>query len=477
MSGNRTSSVCGIAVPMRIAVLISVLGGCGGGGGSGSELPSASLTVAVSDVFGEPAEHAQVEVLSLSTGKTLKATTDSIGKVRFARMPAGIASIHASDDPQGDVALSGSSGRIELAEGAVLDVNVALRPEGDPFAAVRPSWVEASKPGADGHSVDVAFDIYSFTGVQALFLAGCEPDTADDTPVFRSNCVEDSVAFDAPYDAPGYTKALDGAPVPGGGATPFSVAVLLDQGGAIALNDSADVRLFAVKYFLSMLNAEDRVVLSAFASDDIAGPRALLPDKPVTMLPDDVSPTFAASDKAALFPIVDSLGALEGGASPLYAAIDRMLDFTAQNTSPDRRRAVVVLTTGVDKTCGSAAQCLTARQTLTTKARSTGVSIIVIGLGSGSEPVDIVALSELAEGSSGALLWTNDSSQLPAMIRGLSQILDGSAETFEARYQIQSPTDGAFHSGHTVLGKVTVQFTLCPFDCFSVDVPFAARIP
>ena len=441
--GNRRRSVCSVAVPLRFAVLISVLAGCGGGGGSGSELPTASLTVAVSDVFGEPAEHAQVEVIALSTGKTLKAGHRSAGRVRFARIPAGTASIHASDDPLGDVALSGSSGHIELAGGAALDVNVALRPEGDPFAAVRASWVEASGASADGGSVNMSFNLYSFTNVQGLYLVGCEPDDADDTPLFRSNCVKDPVAFDAPYDAPGFAELL-GTPVPGGAAAPFSVAVLLDQGRAISLNDSSDVRLFAVKYFLSMLQAEDRVLLTAFASDDAAGPRALLPHQPVSMLPDDVSPTFAASDRAMLFPLVDSLAALEGGASQLYAAIDRMLDFTAQNTLPGTRRAVVVCTTDADKTCGSADQCLSARQALVSKARATGVSIVVIGLGSESEPVDVVALSELAAGTSGALLWTNYPRQLPALFRGLLQILDGSAETFVAHYRIQSLTDGVF---------------------------------
>ncbi len=477
MSGNRTRTV-GIALPMRIALMVAILGGCGGGGGS--DATNATLVVAVSDALGEPAERALVEVYFFANGpsRPISATTDSSGKVRFARVPAGTASINASqsDSVLPGITFSGSSGPIAVPDGAEFNVNVTLRPEGDPFAAVRASWVEASGFSADGRSVDMAFDFYSFTNVQGLYLASCSPDDDDDAPAFRPNSVEDTVVFDAPYEAPDRTERL-GVPVPGGAAAPFSAAMLLDQGRAIAQNDSADVRLFAVKYFLSMLHPEDRVLLAAFASDDTAGARALLPFEPVTTLPNDVSPTFAASDRAALFPIVDSLAALEGGASPLYAAIDRMLDFTARNTPLGRRRAVVVLTTGVDTTCGSAAQCLTARQALVSKARATDVSIVVIGLGSESEPVDVVALSELANGTSGALLWTNDPRQLPTLVRGLLQILDGSAETFEAHYRIQSPTDGAFRSGRTVLGKITVESNVCPWDCYTIDAPFAARIP
>ncbi len=478
---------CGIAAPARIVVVALVLlGGCGGGGGSGSEPPTASLTVVVSDVLGQPVGHAQVEAFGSGIRKSLRATTDAGGRVRFAHVPAGTASIYVSDDSPSGVSFSGSSGSIQVADGSALEINVALLPVGDPFVAVRASWVEASGASADGRSVDMAIDLYSFTvsidqydsptSVLGLNLANCSPDSADDTPAFRPNCVEGSGAFDAPYEAPGYDERL-GTTIPGGAAAPFSVAVLLDQGRAMALNDSADVRLFAVKYFLSMLHAEDRVLLAAFASDDPAGPRALLPDAPVTMLPDDVSPTFAASDGAVMFPIVDSLATLEGGASPLYAAIDRMLDFTSQNTPPGRRRAVVVLTTGPDGTCGSTAQCLTARQALASKARANGVSIVVIGLGSASQPTDVVALSELAEGTSGALLWTNDPHQLPTLFRGLLQVLEGSADTFETHYLIQSPTDGAFQSGRTVHGTANVEVNYCPFDCWSIDVPFAARIP
>ena len=473
MRRNRASSVDGIAVAIRIAVLISLLSGCGGGGGSGSEQGTGSLTVSVSDALGDPAGNVRVDLFTLA--RSFKAKTDRNGRVRFARVPAGTASIFVSDPSPSGVSFTGSSGSIEVADGASLDVNVTLRPDGIAFAALRASWAEASAPSADGRAVDVAFDLYSFTNVGTLYLPGCSPDGTDDTPAFRPNCVEGPVAFDAPYEAPGNAERL-GAPIAGSAAAPFSVAVLLDQGGTIALKDPDDVRLFAVKHLLSMLHAEDRVLLAAFASDDAAGQRALLPSQPTSTFPDGVSPTFAASDRAELFPIVDSLAALEGGASPLYAAIDKMLDVTAQNTPPAARRSVVVLTTDVDKTCGSATQCLAARQALLDKAVATGTSIVVVGLGSESQPVDVLGLSELAAGAGGALLWTDDPHQLPALARGLLQILDGSAETLAAHRTIQTSTDGAFQTGRSVLGKVTVEFTPCPLDCYAIEVPFAARI-
>jgi hypothetical protein len=487
MKRGKTDSVAYARHKSIALLLVALLGGCGGGGGSGSaapgQSPTGSLVVTVQDPLGEPLAHAHVEVWSMSSVKISKGNTDSSGRVRFARVPAGTVYVQAFAPAElvRGVTFSGNAGQLQILNGGALEVGVRVGPEGGPFAALRAPWVAASQPDADGRALDVTVDVYSFGAessigaVQALYLDPCEPDSSDDTPAFRSNCVE-GTNFDAPYDAPGYTTPLSGASIPGGTATPFWAALLLDQGRSIALNDSEDARLFAIKYFLSSLQADDHIQLSAFASDAIGGSRALLPDTPVTLLPKGATATFKPGG-SELFPLVDSLASQEGGASPLYTALDRMIEFTAQNTPPGSRRAVVVLTTETDRTCGTDMQCLTVRQALLNKARAAGVSIIVVGIGSQSEPVDVVALSELAVGTSGALLWTNDPAQLPTIFHGLIEILNGSASTFEAHYRIQSPTAGAFQSGRTVLGKALVEFNYCPWDCYGAEVPFAAQIP
>jgi len=85
-------------------------------------------------------------------------------------------------------------------------------------------------------------------------------------------------------------------------------------------------------------------------------------------------------------------------------------------------------------------------------------------------------LSELAEGSGGAMLWANGAySALGIVFGALSSVLDGSANVSEARFRIRSSGDATFQSGRTVLG--TVHFETCPWDCKEFDVPFAVRIP
>jgi hypothetical protein len=492
MNANKVR-LLGCAPPMRLAmVLVVMLGGCGGGGGGASGSTGSdggdggsgsgssaigSLELTVRDPFGEPAAHARVQVYPQRETAALEGTTDASGKIRFARVRAGFASAYAwppADYVQG-VTFDGSAANLLIPDGGVLEAGIALGPNGVPFAAVHSSWVAASTSGTDGRSVNVAFHIYSFGDVGSLHLKPCDPDPSDDTPAHRSNCVED-VAFDAPYDAPGYTVPLPGGPLPGGTAAPFRATLLLDQGSSVAANDSEDLRLFAVKYFLANLQSDDRVQLAAFASDVAGGSRALIPDTPVTLISDDSGAMFKSAG-TEMFPLVDSLASQEGGASPLYTSLDSMIDFTAQNTPSGSRRAVVVLTTKADSTCGTEGQCLTARQALISKARAAEVSIVVIGIGSESQPIDVVALSELAVGSSGALLWANDARQLPKVLHGLIEILNGSAQTFEAHYQIQSPTGGAFQSGRTLLGTVIVEFTECPFGCYTDEAPFAVRIP
>ena len=109
------------------------------------------------------------------------------------------------------------------------------------------------------------------------------------------------------------------------------------------MTDPADRRLLAARYFQTQrIDTSDSVALAAFAADDSAtGTAALLPEQPVTILPAD-EPAFR-TDGRGLFPFIDSLAALEGGASPRHAAIDALIDFVAAEAPADSRGAVVVL--------------------------------------------------------------------------------------------------------------------------------------
>lgn len=455
--------------------------GCGGGGTGdfgGNPPPavgsagSGTVTVAVRDALGDPISHQWVAV-SFAAGY-LEESTDADGRATFAGVPPGhVVAASSSSDARGAF-----SGWVEssLPHNGHLELEIDLAPS-DVASVVLPSgWVDAGNVSADGRSVQLSFQILSMPGgPYGIYLFGCEPDATNDVPVGQPDCVAGTAGSDAPYAAPGYDQSLTLSATEGEAPAPFYVALLLDQGGAMAVNDPADARLFAVKYFLTTLHSEDRVLLAAFAADDAtSGQRSLLPQSPVALLPDE-NAQFAAADRA-WFAAVDLLAAVEGGASPLYEAIDRMLDFTAAHAPQGARRAVAVLSSGTDLTCGSQSQCQLARDALIAKSRATGVSIVVVGFAGTGAEVDLRSLSALAQGGSGAALWVRDVKDLTGTFGGLSGVLDGSAERVSAVYRVESTTAGAFAPGRTVLGRIEAEYPPCPMGCDVVSIPFAAGV-
>jgi len=72
---------------------------------------------------------------------------------------------------------------------------------------------------------------------------------------------------------------------------------------------------------------------TAFAAGDAgSGQLALLPHRPTTIYPVDL-PAFT-TDGASFYATIDTLATLEGGASPLHAAIDDLVEFTTAS-APD----------------------------------------------------------------------------------------------------------------------------------------------
>ena len=113
---------------------------------------------------------------------------------------------------------------------------------------------------------------------------------------------------------------------PGQAAAPYAVSLLIDQSGSTANTDPSDARLFATKLFMNNLGASDFVAVAAFAQERAASDPALIPDEPVTQLSGFVQSSAAEQ----LFDDIDALGGLEGGDTPLYAALDNQLEFTAK---------------------------------------------------------------------------------------------------------------------------------------------------
>lgn len=183
----------------------------------------------------------------------------------------------------------------------------------------------------DGRTLEFSLQIlqaptsgeYWAYSTDAVRIAGCTPDPSNDVPRFRPDCVAGEDGLDASYEGLAVSVKKVSATRH---ATPGAAVLLIDQSTNVVVNDPADARLFAAKYFLTLAGESARTVLAAFSSDDpVSGQFSLLPQKPVTVFPLE-NPQFTA-DGRSYFATVDQLGALEGGASPLFAAIDRTLDF------------------------------------------------------------------------------------------------------------------------------------------------------
>ncbi len=152
-------------------------------------------------------------------------------------------------------------------------------------------------------------------------ILACTPDAGNDLPHYRADCVSGADGFDAAYEGVAdslavSTKYVD-APGPYTYATTYTAALLLDQSTHVVVDDPADARLFAAKYFLIYANTIDPKLLAAFASDDTASRRlSLLPQKPVSLFPLE-NPRYPENGRS-YFPTGDDLGVLEGGATPLF---------------------------------------------------------------------------------------------------------------------------------------------------------------
>jgi hypothetical protein len=489
--------------PLLIAACI-LLTGCGGGSGTpgtpvatgasgGGTDPGAgestvdaggtgTVHLRVTDEFDEPVGLAKFTVNSRtpSAGYGFSGVVDASGQIAVSQVPAGEVWAAAGDDAIG---LFGRSGEAQLRPNHQIDLEVIARPASEtPSIGVGPSSVTTNGIQANGSSLEfdlrvfyVAGNIWHerlFIGTPELRLAPCLPDLTNDVPTHIADCISGDSPVDVEYRVANGGRPLTVTVSHASHLAPFSVALLLDQSRNIAVSDPWHARLHAARYFLDTKSRTGSLALAAFAADDDAsGEITLLPQQPVTTFPvEDPGFTPAGND---LFATLDSLADLEGGAAPLYQAIDRMLDFTAAHAPAAERRAVIVLTDGRDDVCGTPEVCLGARSALIEKSRETGIEIVTIGLMTPTG--DSRVLSGLADSTGGIALWAKDPGQLSLIFSALGAILDGSAEMHTLRFRIESPVLNAFRSGHTVFGTLELEF--CPWLCYHMSVPIVVPIP
>ncbi len=486
LSRNTLTVILQRRLPWVQILFCILLTACGGGGSSGEVVgPTGTpvpegygiVAVTVTDVFGEPVTGASVSLYDFSEQTPENSdishndVTDADGRAEFIDLPAGIVDVSAV--LESGIRLEAFA-EVNLAAGSQIDLQLTVLPVSNFSAVFSKAIVEPDGVQDNGRVLEFTLRFFwipnDASGSEVEYLMyDCTPDTTNDSSDSPADCIEDISGFDAPYQVANQGMPLTRSLTPRGPVQPYAATILIDQGGHVLSIDPFDARLYGAKYLLETKLAESRIALAAFsASDSPSGEFSALPQEPVTFFPES-APQFYTSG-SDLYPIIDSLSNYEGGVSPLYAAIDQVLDFTDSKTTPDERRAVIVYTDGTDDTCGLVEACRTARQSVVDKSLASGVQVLAIGQLTDSG--DVSVLRSLPE-QGGLTAWVLVEGQLAAVFAQIAPILDGSASLTELRFRIESTTDGVFQSGRTVLANLE----LCAYGCWGLGIPIAIQIP
>jgi hypothetical protein len=446
-----------------------------GGGGGPTGPPPGDITVAITarDAFGSPVPGAGIVLLHNSGAGYLELSTltDADGR---AEIVGGFDSVYAAILSATE--LEGVSHDPSRPADDRIEFDVTLHPLSGFTPGV--SRLIVSGSSADGRRLEFNARLYVIEGNASTDLedwnlgdVGVLP-CAHDTGPATVDCVSTSSGFEYSYVG----STLNQSWVePDDASDPLAISLLLDQGASLAVTDPGDRRLLGAKYFQTQLHKDDQVLLAAFAADNAStGDAALLPIQPVTIFP-VADPAFT-TDGSAYYSTIDSLATLEGGGSPLYAAVGEMIGFTASAAPAVSRPAVVVLASRGVSDCGSIADCGTVQDALLQQSAATGVGVVAVGLSDPSLQVDRKNLARFAQTERGAVFWALDATNVPTILGRIPEILDGRHGAVDVRIRLESPVAGAFASGNTVVG--TLQIVWCPWDCTGlIDVPFALRVP
>jgi hypothetical protein len=490
-------------VAARASILLVLLAGCGGGGGAvgpagnnpgggvaggggvGGQPASAgagTVDVVVRHAYGDPAAGVGILVYHPWGGNVGNfdggGTTDQQGRVRLTNVPPGDLAFDAFVNHKG-VELSQRRGQPvqRLADGGRIQFDVVLYPlPHDPSYGVVGTPGSAVRVGASGLTLDLMaqllneFDI-TWEGSYQILLEGCEPDPDNDVPIPTADCVRSLIHPDV-----GYVSDLGGKPagsrtVAGRTPMPYDAALLVDVSRAAAVNDPAGARWYGLRYFLGTRLAATRIALGAFAADDVdTGEHRELPEEPLTL---PTSP-FAATDED-LHAAIEALESLQGGSTPLYAALAQMIDIVSTSVPDGGRRSIIVLTDGHDDDCGGPQTCAALRQTLIEACGRANVSIIAVGYVTPNG--DRLGLDELTRETGGFTLWAEQPAQTALLLERIGQFLDGRAATRELDFRLTSATRDAFHPSAVVLGALRIQFLSIWGDAEPTTVPLRVAIP
>lgn len=458
---------------LGVVALCLGLAGCGGGGGGGSADATApaptGLRVTVSDAYGVRIADAVVQATVGTAVATATTDTQGVALLVFSGV-AGSVSATISRPTFLTQTVAAAVVANQVTDLAVTLVRATAAAGGSltarPLKGATPPTVDPNDQTMtfEIELVVVGSDSQPITGLTAadFVLKPCTPDPSND----KVDCVRGAGAqFDAAY-APITAAAETSTLVPGDPAEPYAAALMLDQSASIAGSDPTGARLYSAKAFLDGLGVDDRVLLSAFASD----PGALIPNPPLTVYPSfrDASTVSAAP---SYYSTLDSLATLVGGGTPLYQSFDLLVDQVISDATlpPVIAKSVVIFTDGDDTECGDPDACRAVRQASITAANTKGVRVFTIGLSNG---VNFEALGELANDTGGVFLFAENPEQLIPLYGSVGRLLSLSLPTYRLRWTVQAGSAGVFQTGNLLLGRVTVNAGASTF-----DVPIIVGIP
>lgn len=180
---------------------------------------------------------------------------------------------------------------------------------------------------------------------------------------------------------------------------PISVAILLDTSGSMA-GEKIDAARQAAARFISNLQGGDRVAVLTFANTT-------------------VHQIDFTSDHTAARQRVELIQFTPGGTTCLYDAIYQTIRMTAQE--PSGRRAIIVLTDGVDEAGGRPCSYHTVEDVIALSTQEGArIPIYTVGLGN---RVDGQTLDRIARQTSGHYLYAVAATQLDALFGRLTDEL------------------------------------------------------
>ncbi len=424
------------------------------------------------DEFDAGVPNARVQIVV--EGQTLSGTTNASGAVTINGVPTGTVPVAISADGYEDEPTLNRT----VNEGATTDVEFLLvritqpgggfTPPGGGFTPPTNPPVVPPPPPPGGQSLQVILELVVIdeNGIPINNLAASDFTMLACTPVAGapSECVRSptDAAFDAAYTLTSATPApATFSVIPPQAPASYAAAMLLDQSGSIGDSDPTDARVFASKVFLDRLGASDRVALGVFAQ----GGGTRIPTSPLTRYGD-----FTA-DGPSLFDELDQLPNLEGGFTPLYLALDQMIQYTASApAAAGLRKAVVVFTDGKDTSVECfGSQFATCRNNSISLARTNNVSIFTVGLGAA---VDTSSLTQLSSSTGGIHLVASNPQQMISIFGSLGNLLSGNVATYRATWTINSTAANTFLTNGTVLGTINVRV-----GTRTIVLPFEYRVP